>query len=153
MENQNPIDKPTIRKAGSDDLPIIKTLYSQLTADTANVPTDFPAILKDPNAICLILEKETPIGMVTCYIRTSLSSGKKMVIDEIIIDKNYQGRGYGRHLTEHCITVAKTMKLDCVELTCSLTRPDLHKFYESMGFEHTMRLYHLYLGDEQNGSE
>lgn len=153
MVNQNSIDKPTIRKANQNDLPIIKTLYSQLTSDIANVPTDFRAILKDPNAICLILEKETPIGMVTCYIRTSLSSGKKMVIDEIIIDINYQGRGYGRHLMEHCITMARTMKLDCVELTCALTRPDLHKFYESMGFEHTMRLYHLYLGDEQNESE
>lgn len=153
MVTQNSIDRTTIRKANLTDLPIIKTLYSQLTADTANVPTDFPTILKDPNAICLILEKETPIGMVTCYIRTSLSSGKKMVIDEIIIDEPHQGKGYGRQLMEHCITMAKTMKLDCVELTCSLTRQDLHTFYENMGFEHTMRLYHLYLGDVHNEPE
>lgn len=141
-----------IRKARISDLPVIKALYSHLTTDTENVDRDFPAILKDSHSICLILEKETPIGMITCYTRTSLSSGRKMVIDEIIIDENYQGKGYGRTLMEHCIATARNMNLDCIELTCALTREDLHAFYESFGFEHTMRLYHLYLG-EQNESE
>ena len=151
MMNQN-FSGFAIRKAALDDLAIIKDLYSQLTSDTANVEKDFPTILKDPNSLCLILEKETPIGMVICSIRTSLSSGKKMVIDEIIIDEPFRGKGYGHILMEHCITVAKAMNVDCVELTCSLTNPELHSFYEGMGFEHTMRLYHLYVGDEENGS-
>jgi GNAT superfamily N-acetyltransferase len=148
--NQNSIGKITVRKAGRDDCSLVKTLYSQLTQDIENVDKDFCAILDDPNAVCLILEDETPIGMVTCYIRTSLSSGKKMVIDEIIIDTPYRGKGYGRALMEYCITMAKDMGVECVELTCSLTRQNLHRFYESMRFEHTMRLYHLFLGDEQN---
>lgn len=148
--NQNSVSKITVRKAKPEDLSIIKALYSQLTSDCANVDEDFCAILKDPNSICLILEEELPVGMVICYIRTSLSSGRKMVIDEIIIDKDYRSKGYGRALMEHCITTAKDMRLDCVELACSLTREDLHAFYESMQFEHTMRLYHLFLGDEQS---
>jgi ribosomal protein S18 acetylase RimI-like enzyme len=72
-----------------------------------------------------------------------------MVIDEIIIDSQYRGKGYGQILMEHCITTAKKMKVDCVELACSLTRPDLHTFYEQAGFEHVMRLYQYYLGNEK----
>lgn len=148
--SQNQTGKITIRKATLDDLLAIKTLYSQLTSDTTNVDRDFPEILKDPNSVCWILEERQPIGMVTCSIRTSLSSGRKMLIDELIIDTNCRGKKYGHKLMEHCITFAKERKLDCIELTCSLTRTDLHTFYESMGFEHTMRLYHLFLGDTNN---
>ena len=169
MVNQKSRYRLVIRRATSDDLPIIKPLYSQLTSDTANVEKDFPTILNNSNSICLIIEKEKenigknesenrkekgiPIGMAVCYVRTSLSSGRKMVIDEIIIDAPYQGRGYGRALMEHCITMAKNMGLDCIELACALTRTDLHTFYEGLGFAHTMRWYHLFLGDEQNESE
>ncbi len=140
-------EKIKIRKATPEDIAIIKTLYSQLTSDLTNIDRDFPEILKDPNSVCWILEEKQPIGMVTCSIRISLSSGRKMMIDELIIDTNYRGKGYGRTLMEHCITFAREKKLDCIELTCSLTKTDLHTFYESMGFEHTMRLYHLFLGD------
>ncbi len=168
MVNQKSGDRPVIRRATSDDLPTIKQLYNQLTSDTANVEKDFPIILNDSNSICLILEKEkentgknesenrkekgVAIGMAICYGRTSLSSGRKMLIDEIIIDTPYQGRGYGRALIQHCITMAKNMGLECIELACALTRTDLHTFYEGLGFEHTMRWYHLFLGDEQNES-
>ena len=41
------------------------------------------------------------------------------------------------------------MNADCVELACSLKRPDLHTFYEQLGFEHVMRLYQCYLGNEK----
>lgn len=137
-----------IRKARLDDLSTIKTLYNQLTTDSENVEKDFPIILNDSNSVCFILGEPT-IGMAMCYVRTSLSSGKKMVIDEIIVDNQYRGRGYGHALTEHCIATAKKMDVDCVELACSLTRPDLHTFYENMGFEHVMRLYQRYLGNEK----
>ena len=147
--NQNSVKKISVRKARPDDLQHVKDLYSRLTPDIAKVDRDFCRLLKDVNSMCLILEEGIPIGMITFFVRTSLSSGKKMVIDEIIVDINYRNKGYGRALMEYVISMAKDMNLDCVELACSETRQALHTFYEGMHFEHTMRLYHLYLGDEK----
>lgn len=67
MKNQN-LHTMKIRKARLDDLSTIKTLYNQLTTDSANVEKDFPIILNDPNSLCFILE-EPPIGMAMCYVR------------------------------------------------------------------------------------
>lgn len=149
MSRNRPVDDISIRNAVASDFSIIKSLYGQLAPDVSNVDRDFPAILSDANSICLVLEEQDqPVGMVICYVRSSLSSGKMMIIDEIVINHNHRGRGYGRMLMEHCINLAKARGLDCIELTCSLAKPELHRFYEGMGFKHRMRLYSLFLGDE-----
>ena len=57
------------------------------TDDVSNIDKDFALILDDPNDRCLILEERgKPVGMVICYIRPSLSSGNKIVIEELEID-------------------------------------------------------------------
>ncbi len=133
-----------VRDARIDDTGTIRELYTQLTADVSNVDRDFALLLEDPNARCLILEERgKPVGMVICYIRPSLSSGKKMVIEELVIDHRHRRRGLGTLLMHYCIDLAKAEKLDCVELACSLSKPELHRFYERIGLKHRMRLYSL----------
>jgi ribosomal protein S18 acetylase RimI-like enzyme len=142
-------DGISIRSAAEIDLSVVKTLYGQLTPDLSNVDRDFPAIVRDPNSICLLVEvRNQPIGMVICYVRTSLSSGTKMIIDDIVIDRNCRGQGYGRSVIKHCVGLAKARSLDCIELACSLSKPELHRFYEGVGFKHRMRFYSLFLEDE-----
>jgi ribosomal protein S18 acetylase RimI-like enzyme len=86
--------------------------------------------------------------MLICYVRPTLSSGNKMVIEELVIDRNHRGRGLGSMLLKHCLESAKSRGLDCVELACSLAKPELHRFYERAGFKHRMRLYSLFLEHE-----
>ena len=125
---------------------MVKRLYRQLTKDLEQFELNFNNILRNPNSVCLILEYQSkPLGMIFSYIRTSLSSGKKMIIDELIIDKAHQKQGYGRLLLKHCIKLATKQGLECVELACSLTKPGLHNFYEKEGFAHRMKLYSLLL--------
>ncbi len=141
-----PIGTYKIRNAAVRDLSIVKALYQQLAPEVSHLDRDFSALLSDPNALCLILEERArPIGTVICYVRPSLSSGRKMVIDDIVIDADHRGRGYGRALMRHCISLAKGQGLDCVELSCSLTKPELHRFYEDLGFRYRMRHYSLFL--------
>ncbi len=153
-DDDRAIHDAAIRDAAAGDLAAIKALYGQLAPHVANVDRDLPAVLNDPNAICLILEREgRAAGMVLGYVRTSLSSGKKLVIDELVVDHDQRGRGYGRALLEHCIKTARERGLDNVELACSLSDTELHRFYTSMGFEHCMRLYSLFLGEEGSDQE
>ena len=131
-----------------NDLAIIKLLYSEIISnvDFDELDNDFLNIINNPNSICLILElEEKPIGMIMCYIRTSISSGKKMIIDEVAVNHNYQGCGYGLKLMKNAIKLAKVKKLDTIELACSFTKSNLHEFYEKLGFKHRMRLYSLTL--------
>ncbi len=147
-DNQS-ADGISIRSAAESDLAVVKTLYGQLAPDLSNVDRDFPAVVRDPNSICLLVEAQNQsIGVVICYVRTSLSSGKKMIIDDIVIDRNYRGKGFGRSAIEHCISLAKARSLDCIELACSRSEPELHSFYERIGFKHRMRFYSLFLEDK-----
>ena len=134
----------TIRNARVQDIGAIKRLYQQLSSEVSNVDEDFPLLTADPNARCLILEiRDKPIGMIICYIRPSLSSGKKMVVEDLVIDSHYRRRGFGSLLMHHCIDMARQEDLDAVELACSLSKPDLHQFYERLGLKHRMRHYSL----------
>ena len=45
---------------------------------------------------------------------TTLSSGRKMVIDELVIDQKYRGQGHGTRFIEHCIEMAKEQALDSI---------------------------------------
>jgi len=148
-EQRHSADRIAIRMAAAKDIAIAKVLYGQLAPDVSNVDRDFPTIVRDPNCICLLVETQSrPIGMAMCYVRTSLSSGKKMIIDDIVIDYSYRGRGIGSSVVEHCLRLAREQSLDCVELACSLSKSELHRFYEKIGFKHRMRYYSLFLEEE-----
>jgi GNAT superfamily N-acetyltransferase len=140
-------DSISLRRAAAADLGAIEALYGQLAPEVWNVARDLPTILDDPHALCLVLEVQgRPLGFVCGYIRTSLSCGRTLTIDEIVVDRDQRGRGYGRALLEYCIRLARERGLECVELACSLARPELHRFYERMGFEdRRMKLYSLFL--------
>lgn len=57
---------------------------------------------------------------------------KKMVIEDIVIDSQSCRRGFGSLLMHHCMDMARHEDLDCVELTCALSKTNLHRFYEKM---------------------
>ena len=139
-------DGMSVRNAINTDLPGIKELYSQLAPDISNLERDVPIILSDPIVKCMLLyHEQSLIGMVISSVRTMLSCGRKMVIEELVIDNSHRGRGLGSMFVQNCLNYAKALSLDCVELACSLEKPELHKFYEKAGFTHRMRLYSLFL--------
>ena len=140
--------EPSIRRASQADTTAIKALYRQLSPDDSNLDRDIPAILSHPDYLCLIMETGgRAIGMGITCIRTTLSNGRHMVLDELIIDREFRRRGCGRRLVEHCIDLARAEGLDSVEVACSLQKTQLHRFYESAGFKHRFRLYSLLLRD------
>lgn len=146
MGDKIPLAPRIIRHAHNDDADVVRNLYAQLSPDVSNVDRDFRSLLTDPQAMCLILEVAgQPVGIVITYVRSSLSSGRKMVIDELVIDHLLRGQRLGTLLLEHCIGVAKDLELDSVEVCCSLVKPELHRFYERAGFKHRMRLYSIFM--------
>jgi GNAT superfamily N-acetyltransferase len=53
----------------------------------------------------------TNTGMVICYVRPSLSSGKKMFVEDLVIDHRHRQCGLGSLLMQRCIDMAKAEDL------------------------------------------
>jgi GNAT superfamily N-acetyltransferase len=145
MDSQ-PAGARVFRPITTADIPTVIRLYAQICPDCTNITSDLPAILRDTNATSLLLEAGgQPMGMVLGGLRTSLSSGKHFVVDDLVVDAPCRGRGLGTALMEQVIGLAKRNGCNSIELHCSKTKPELHKFYEHLGFRHRVRCYSLFL--------
>ena len=128
------------------DCGTVLRLYAQICADCGNIISDLPAVIAETNAIRLLLEVDgQPAGMILGQVRTSLSAGRHVVIDDLVVDTAYRRRGLGRALLEHVIALAKSAGCNSVDLDCSHAKSDLHGFYEHLGFRHRMRHYSMFL--------
>ena len=67
-------------------------------------------------------------------------------IEGVRIDENARGRGLGRILFEWAIERCGERGCGLVQLTTDKTRPEAHRFYESLGFEATHEGMKLGLG-------
>ena len=56
-------------------------------------------------------------------------------IEDVIIDSNWRGKGYGKKLTEELIKIAKNKKVKKINLTSNPKRVEARKLYQNMGFE------------------
>ena len=134
------------REPTAADAEAVRELYRQLSPDTSNLQRDTPAVLSDPGSLCVLVQVDGhPAGVALCCVRTSLSAGRKMIIDDVVVDIQHRNKGLGLALMQHLIGLAKDKDLDCIELCCSLTKTRLHMFYEHLGFTHRMRMYSLFL--------
>jgi len=60
---------------------------------------------------------------------------KKGLLEEIVVDKDYRGKGIGRKLIETAIDLARGEKVTRLELTSHPKRIEANKFYEHIGFK------------------
>lgn len=60
---------------------------------------------------------------------------KRATIEGVRVSRDARGTGIGKQLFEYAIKEAKRSGCGVVQLTTDKTRPDAHKFYETLGFE------------------
>jgi GNAT superfamily N-acetyltransferase len=85
---------------------------------------------------------ETIIGFVTLAIKNSLwQEGNLGWIDELVVDKNHQGKGIGTRLVRAITKVAVNKHCKRIELDSAFHRKQAHRFYEKNGFERRAFLF------------
>ena len=77
---------------------------------------------------------ENCMGMITVGIYVS-TSGKKSWIEDVVVGKEYRGRGIGRKLTEHAIDFSKKKGVELLMLTSKPRRIAANKIYSGLQFE------------------
>jgi ribosomal protein S18 acetylase RimI-like enzyme len=74
------------------------------------------------------------------FYTVRLPSRKLGVIEEVWTDEAYRRQGRATSLIKRAIAKGKALKLDCIELTVRQDRPEIQKFYQSLGFKDRLNL-------------
>lgn len=97
----------------------------------------FDAIARDPNNRLIVVEHEGAIIgtlQLTFIPNMTYQGGIRAQIEGVRVDDAYRGKQIGRRLFEWAIEEARRHGCHMVQLTADKTRPDAHRFYESLGF-------------------
>jgi GNAT superfamily N-acetyltransferase len=133
-----------VREARKSDLPAIRRLLAELVDamnDTECIDIRIPLrtlehLLKDARSHFLVAAtKETPVGFIHFTTRqTILHRSPSAMIDELVVTKEYQGKGIGRELV--LATVERCKQLGCCEVEVSTEKTNIkaRKFYKKCGF-------------------
>jgi GNAT superfamily N-acetyltransferase len=142
-----------IRTPSKSDLPAIGRLLEDLTnAMDSTEGTDIGIALKtcerlvnDANPHFLVAATEgMPVGFINFTARqTILHRSPSAMIDELVVAKEYQGKGIGEQLV--LAAIDRCRQLGCCEVEVSTEKANLkaRKFYKKCGFEERGMLFEV----------
>ena len=141
------------REAEESDLPIIEKLMTELievldkTKDIniRQVVNNCKNLLKDETSYLLVAEIE---GAVTGFInfttrQTILHQDLSGLIDELVVAKEFRGKGVGNQLLLAAIRRCRQLGCREVEVSTEKTNTKAREFYKKCGFEERGLLFEL----------
>jgi GNAT superfamily N-acetyltransferase len=142
-----------IRKATKSDLPAIRRLLAELISamdDTECIDIRIPLrtwqhLLKDVRSHFLVAAtKGTPVGFIHFTVRqTVLHRSPSGLIDELVVAKEYQGKGIGQQLVLAAIEECRRLECCEVEVSTERTNVEARKFYKKCGFNKSEILFEV----------
>jgi ribosomal protein S18 acetylase RimI-like enzyme len=99
-----------------------------------------------PSSFVLFAQLEgQSIGLATCFINFSTFKAKSYLnIHDIIITKEYRGKGIGRMLIEKCIAIARERSYCKITLEVRDDNVVAKKLYESLEFKDCEPVMHFW---------
>lgn len=143
-----------IREAKYPDYKGVFQLLSQLWPD---LPLDYKkldkvflkAVDSTQQRLIVGLIEDKIVGFCSLTIKNNLwQAGNIGHIDELIVDSEFRGKGFGKMLIGRITGTTIDNKCKRIELNSAFHEKDAHKFYESLGYENRAYLFSKNL--EQN---
>ena len=123
-----------IREIKKKDKNEVLKLFKQLTDKQINL--DINSLINNSNCNCYVFKNGNKIiGTATLAIYFSPIKGKTGVIEDVVVDKKYQGQGLGKKLMEKLIEISRKEQVNYITLTSSQKRVPARKLYKSLGFD------------------
>lgn len=98
-------------------------------------PDELSAIVEEPNSTLLIARVgEEIVGTLTLVI-FRIPTAVRGLIEDVVVDEAFGGRGIGRALTEAALDVARLAGCGSVDLTSRPSREVANRLYQRVGFE------------------
>ena len=113
-----------------------KTLISQLSPNLEPPSKqNLEEIINSKNSILFLAKNENDeiIGTLTLLINR-IPSGQKVIIEDVVIDNKFRGKGIGKELTQFAIDYAVKRGIKEIDLTSNPTRIAGNKLYQKLGF-------------------
>ncbi len=138
------------RQAQEEDVEAIRTLLAddalgQTREDLSEAGLErylraFLEIDRDERNVLMVAELNgTVVGtyQVTYIPYLSRGGNERVLIEAVRVRSDLRGNGIGRHMMLHAIRVARERGCLLAQLTTDKSRPQAHRFYQSLGFEAT----------------
>lgn len=145
------MSQPAIRELRKDDLwngflTSLDSLRLASNIDKEKAEEVFEKINSNPDYIIAVAELDGKIvGSTTLLIESKFIHNGGLVghIEDVVVDKNYQGKKIGENILKYLLEVAN--KRGCYKTILDCT-DEVKGFYEKLGFKHTaneMRFDHI----------
>lgn len=124
-------------KTFSQDLtPALNNLLKQLNQEAASLDDkDVMGIIESsPNRLFVARKDREIIGMLTLIVFRS-AFAKKGLLEDIVVDERYRGKGVGTKLILAAIDKARNEGVTHLDFTSNPERIAANKLYEHLGFE------------------
>lgn len=122
------------------DVPFINNLLHQLDFEAPPITKEnLVEVLSQESYIRLIVVRDRSknnqiFGMASLHIVRTLF-GLKGIIENVVVDKEYRGKGFGKQLVNGLIKEAKKKGIKQIDLTSRPERESANKLYKSLGFK------------------
>ena len=115
---------------------LINSLLKQLSEKAKNrSKEELERVINQPNVgFAQVFFSGFIVGIASIHFKETLIR-KTGVIEDVIVDNNFRGQGFGKKLMKILIKDAKKRGAECVELTSNSKRKEANAMYESMGFK------------------
>ena len=147
-----------IKKATLSDIPTIKNFIMELAIyeklENEVVVTDellIENIFTNPIAHCVLaFENDTPIGFAFYFYNYSTFIGRKgLYLEDLYVQPNYRGKGYGKKILLHLVQIAKSKHCGRMEWSVLKWNKPAIDFYDRIGAE-AMKEWMVYRLDEKS---
>ncbi len=121
-------------KSSKTLLQSINKLLPQLSALAKPLSETELIDIIDSNQLLLATEEKEIYGMLS-LVTCTLPTGKKALIEDLVVDNSVRGRGFGKMLLNKAIELAKSKELRHIDLTSNPLRKEANALYQKLGFK------------------
>ncbi|MFH0961304.1 MAG: GNAT family N-acetyltransferase [archaeon] len=138
-----------IRRARKSDEREYLLLLDQLVGSNSCSKSSAPAFrkaLKNRSSILLCAEDGAGkvFGVETLLVVEAIrANGRRVIIDELVVDSAHRGKGIGSALVAEAISIAKKLRAKSIWVASGVFRAAAHRLYLRSGFkyyEHNFRM-------------
>lgn len=113
-------------------------LLKQLDANSRALSDEDVRKIIDGPTNRIFIARETAgnkiVGTITLVVVNNFSA-KKGLIEDLVVDENYQRKGIGTKLINTAINQARKERIERIDFTSNPTRVEANKLYAKLGFK------------------
>lgn len=137
LHQLNRLDIARLDQPEEATLTAINRLLPQLSAHAVSLSeADLVRLVQNPTTkVFLGRDEEGEVQAMATLSLMLIPTGMKAWVEDVVVDENCRGRGYGRQLLTHLIAEARRLGATSVNLTSKPERLAANRLYRSLGFQ------------------